>query len=392
MDPSERVEKLFKGTEHDYGAGPVSRFTASDVYLTARTSTTRTFLRLPRNRLVSMEIGFCPTQSGQTYDQFLEQVRYADEHGLDSVFLQEHHETTSMSWPDPLTALTAAATVTRNIRLGTAVLLLPLYHPIRLAERGAMLDGLSDGRFVLGTGLGYRDRDFDVMNVERRERARIFEEYLTIVSRAWSEETFSFDGEYFTFEEFSCSPQPANNSRPDVWMGGYHPKALDRCARFVEDGLADAWLPGTQPNIDGLTDRTERFEGMLAERSVDATELSQPIFRDGIVAPNDEAAAELALEYVYPSYVEMYGGHEGAESSDQGDLGADVVESDSDPMDLVRERAIVGDPDTWIERLGEYEGATGADHVIVRLFFPGMSHEQVMDQLSVLCSEVAPKV
>jgi len=338
-----------------------------------------------------MEIGFSPTQGGQTYEQLLEQARYADENGISSLFLQEHHESTVMSWPDPLTVLSGVATVTEELTLGTAVLLLPLYHPVRLAERGAILDGMSDGRFVLGAALGYRDRDFELLNVDRRKRAPIYEEYLTIVSRAWMEEV-SFEGDHYELSEYACSPRPASETRPDVWMGGYHPNALDRAATFIDRGLADAWLPGTQPDIEGLTDRKETYDGMLAERSIDPETVTQPIFRDGIVARTTEEAEDIALEHIWPSYEEQYGSHEGAEESDQGDLGADIVGSGEDPMELVRERAIVGDPDTWIEQLRTYEDATGADHVIVRLFFPGMSHERMMEQLAVLCDEVVPKV
>jgi hypothetical protein len=170
-------------------------------------------------------------------------------------------------------------------------------------------------------------------------------------------------------------------------MGGYHPNALDRAATFIDRGLADAWLPGTQPDIEGLTDRKETYDGMLAERSIDPETVTQPIFRDGIVARTTEEAEDIALEHIWPSYEEQYGSHEGAEESDQGDLGADIVGSGEDPMELVRERAIVGDPDTWIEQLRTYEDATGADHVIVRLFFPGMSHERMMEQLAVLCDD-----
>lgn len=339
-----------------------------------------------------MKIGFSPTQGGQSYQEFVEQVRYADENGLASVFLQEHHESASMSWPDPITALSGAATVTEDILLGTAVLLLPLYHPIRLAERGAMLDGLSNGRFVLGAALGYRNREFDLMQVERRERARIYEEYLTIVSRAWTESPFSFEGDYFQFEEYTCAPQTASQPRPTIWMGGYHPRALDRAARFIDNEIADAWLPGTQPDFEGLVDRTDTFDEMLADRSLDRDEIGQPIFRDGIIASTTEEAESLALDYLYPSYEEQYGSHEGAEKSDRGDLGADAAASESDPMDLVRERAIIGDSDAWVEQLEAYEEATGADHVVVRLFFTNMSHERMMDQLELLCTEVVPRV
>jgi alkanesulfonate monooxygenase SsuD/methylene tetrahydromethanopterin reductase-like flavin-dependent oxidoreductase (luciferase family) len=103
----------------------------------------------------------------------MEEVRFADETGLDSVFLQEHHEAAvEQYWSDPLSVLTAFATETERLELGTAILQLPLYNPARLAERGAILDGISDGRFTFGAAVGYRSREFELMQVPRDEGGR----------------------------------------------------------------------------------------------------------------------------------------------------------------------------------------------------------------------------
>lgn len=339
-----------------------------------------------------MKLGFCPVQGDEHYEEAIEEVRYADEAGLDSVFLQEHHEASvDQYWSDPLTVLTAFATRTDSIELGTAILLLPLYHPVRLAERGAILDGISNGRFTLGAAVGYRPREFELMQVPREERGAMFEEYLAIVSRCWSEDSVTFEGEYYELEEFRCTPRPAGSSRPAVWIGGYHGVVLDRSARFVADDLADAWFPGTQPDRDGLVDRRDRFEEMLAERDVDPDAVSQPLFRDGVIAETREDAREMALEHLVEGYEKQYEGR-GHEPSEKGDLGHDVLRSEYEPEDLIEDRFIVGDPDDWVEELRAYEDALGVDHMITRIYFEGMDHDDVMDQLTLLCEEVAPKV
>lgn len=339
-----------------------------------------------------MKLGFCPIQGSHHYEEAIEEVRYADRNGLDSVFLQEHHEATvDQYWSDPLSVLSGFATVTENVDLGTAILLLPLYNPVRLAERGAILDGMSNGRFVLGAAVGYRPREFEVMQVSRKERGRIYEEYLRLVSRLWSEENVTFEGDYYSVEEFTCTPRPVEEPRPRIWVGGYHDVVLDRTARLRADGLVDCWFPGTQPDRAGLAGRRERFEGMVTEQGIDPSSVEQPLFRDGIVAETTEEAVELAHEHLVTGYEKQYKGR-GHEPSAEGDLGHDVIGEEYDPSDLIEDRFIVGDPDDWVEELRQYDRDVGVDHLVARIYFEGMSHEQVMDQLELLCEEVAPRI
>lgn len=339
-----------------------------------------------------MKLGFCPIQGDHHYDELIEEVRYAESNGLDSVFLQEHHEAeVDQYWSDPLSVLTGVASVTDEIDLGTAILLLPLYDPVRLAERGAVLDGISDRRFVLGAAVGYRPREFELFEVDRSRRGAMYEEYLTLVSRLWSDERVTFDGEFRSVKEFRCTPRPASSPRPRIWVGGYHDVVLNRTARLRAEGFVDSWFPGTQPDREGLAARRETFDGLLEERDVSPADADQPLFRDGIIAATTEEAVDLAHEHLVTGYEKQYK-NRGHESSERGDLGHDVIHEDYDPRDLIEDRFIVGDPDDWVEELRAYEDAMGADHVVTRIYFEEMSHEDVIDQLDLLCNEVAPKV
>lgn len=339
-----------------------------------------------------MKLGFSSIQGGHNYHDAIEEVQFAEKNGLDSVFLQEHHEAeVEQYWSDPLSVLSGFATVTDDIDLGTAILLLPLYNPVRLAERGAILDGLSDGRFVLGAAVGYRPREFELMDVPRDERGRIYEEYLTLVSRLWSEEEVTFKGEYYEVENFRCTPRPVRSPRPRIWIGGYHEVVLDRMSRMCRDGLADCWFPGTQPDREGMAERRERLNKLLSDRGVNPETVEQPLFRDGVIAETAENALELAYEYIVPGYEKQYEGR-GHEASDRGDLGHDVLRGEYDPANLVEDRFIVGDPDDWVQELESYKNHLGTDHVVTRIYFEGMDHDTVMEQLDLLCNEVAPRV
>jgi alkanesulfonate monooxygenase SsuD/methylene tetrahydromethanopterin reductase-like flavin-dependent oxidoreductase (luciferase family) len=339
-----------------------------------------------------MKLGFSPVQGDHHYDALLEEVRYAEANGLDSVFLQEHHEATvDQYWSDPLSVLTGVASVTDEIDLGTAILLLPLYDPVRLAERGAILDGISDGRFILGAAVGYRPRELELFEVDRSRRGAMYEEYLTLVSRLWNDERVSFDGEFRSVDEFRCTPRPASSPRPRIWVGGYHDAVLNRTARLRSHEVADSWFPGTQPDREGLAARRATFDGMLNDRGVSPDGVDQPLFRDGIIAETTEEAVNLAHEHLVSGYEKQYKDR-GHEASERGDLGHDVIHEDYNPHDLIEDRFIVGDPDDWIEELRAYEDALGADHIVTRIYFEGMTHEDMMQQLDLLCSEVVSRV
>lgn len=337
-----------------------------------------------------MKLGFSPIQGDNWYDEAIEEVRFADANGLDSVFLQEHHEATVQQWwSDPLSLLAAFAAETESIDLGTAILLLPLYNPVRVAERGAIIDGLSDGRFILGAAVGYRPREFEVMNVPRDRRGARLEEYLELIARLWTSEAVSMDGEFYSVTDLTATPRPRQSPRPRIWIGGYHRVVLDRAARFIANGYADAWFPGTQPDRSGLQARRGEFTDRLADYGSDSAGVVQPVFRDGVIAETTAEAEALAEKYIVSGYEKQYAGR-GHEPSERGDLGHDVLRGEYDAMDLVEERFIVGSPSDWIEELRTYEEAVGAEHVVVRLFFEGMSHEDVMRQLELLCDDVVP--
>ncbi len=106
----------------------------------------------------------------EVFDALLEQIEYVDTLGFDSIWITEHHFVPDGYAPSPVTLLAAIAARTENVKLGTDILLLPLYHAVRLAEDLATVDLISGGRLMLGIGMGYRDEEFEAFGQTRRER------------------------------------------------------------------------------------------------------------------------------------------------------------------------------------------------------------------------------
>ena len=118
-----------------------------------------------------MRFGLSPLQGGEaSFGRTLEECERAEADGFDSVWLGEHHNSPVL-YPTPLVGLAAIAARTRRIRLGTGVLLLPLYHPVAVAEEGAMVDVISEGRLILGLGAGYAPEEFAAFGLSRKAPA-----------------------------------------------------------------------------------------------------------------------------------------------------------------------------------------------------------------------------
>jgi len=114
----------------------------------------------------------------------------------------------SCSWLDPLTLLSAWASVTRTIKLGTAIVVLPLHQPVLFAKQWANLDFLSGGRSILGVGVGWHDLEFESMGLLRKERGRRTTEILEALELLWSQDDVSYVSKYYKFENVTIEPKP----------------------------------------------------------------------------------------------------------------------------------------------------------------------------------------
>ncbi len=168
---------------------------------------------------------------GELYPAILDQITLAEELGYDSMWTSEHHFIDDGYLPSSLTMLAAVAARTQRMRLGTLILLLPLHHPLRVAEDAAVVDILSGGRLDLGVAVGYRVKEFEGFEVSHERRGRVMDEAMEILTRAWQPGPFSFHGEYWNFDDLEVTPKPLQSPMP-LWIGGQSKPAIRRAARF----------------------------------------------------------------------------------------------------------------------------------------------------------------
>jgi len=137
---------------------------------------------------------------------------------------------------DPVVILTYAAAVTRSIRVGVSVAVLPVQNPIHVAHQFATLDYASSGRAILGVGLG-RDQHYTQFQVPREHRIRRFREQLELIRALWTEPKISYRGSLYQLDAGAMSPRPVQKPHPPIWFGGGHPDAIRRAAV-----MADGWM------------------------------------------------------------------------------------------------------------------------------------------------------
>ncbi len=139
---------------------------------------------------------------------------------------------------EPLSLLGWLAGVTTKIEIGTTVIIVPYRNPLELAKATANVDQLSDGRFILGVGIGWAQEEFHVLNAAYKSRGAVTNEYLAAVKLLWTQDMASYNGKFISFDDVHTAPRPIQTPHPPIWVGGPSDAAMRRTVRY-----GDAWHP-----------------------------------------------------------------------------------------------------------------------------------------------------
>ena len=328
-----------------------------------------------------MKFGFIPTEGGDYYPEFMEEVMLGEEMGFDSVWLEEHHGVKNHYWPSPLIGLAGVAARTERIYFGTDVIVLPFYHPVRIAEDSAMLDVMSGGRFILGAAIGYKPDEFALYQAPMEMRGARFEEAIQLIRLLWTQEEVNFTGKYYQITGLKIEPRPARSGSPALWLGGWGELSLARAAKF-----GDAWVPGPTAGLEKLLDAQRNYHDNLRQIGVDPATRPTPLTREVVIAETDEKAYKMAEKHLLINYRDEYGGGTWKHPLIGNEDAAPVDQLDT----LGKDRFLVGSPETVIAKLQRFQQTFGVDHLICRLYFAGMPHDFIMNEIKLLATEVFP--
>src|SRR4029450_12574886 len=149
---------------------------------------------------------------------------------------------------------------TERLRVGTSVILLPLHHPVHVAEDAITLDLVSKGRLIVGVRIGYQAADFRAFAVPMEHRMALFEESVEIMRLCWSGEGFSFKGKHYTLEDVHIRPRPYQPSGPLLWFGASVPAAARRAGR-----LADGFVGTHSTGLGNATELADIYKDAAAK-------------------------------------------------------------------------------------------------------------------------------
>jgi alkanesulfonate monooxygenase SsuD/methylene tetrahydromethanopterin reductase-like flavin-dependent oxidoreductase (luciferase family) len=313
----------------------------------------------------------------------------ADKLGMHSAWIGEHHFNSLgvLSCPDLVLAYVAANTT--RIRLAPAVTVLPLHHPIRVAEQWATLDLLSNGRVDFACGRGYDRREYQPFHVSFDDNQGIFEEGLEVVRRLWAaEDRLSHHGKYYSFDDVRITPKPVQQPLP-TYVGSFSKPSIELAARLgcglIVAPFAAALSYGGLKQVADLYHATCATQGKQPQRLM----CSYFIHFADDKAQEDAARARQIRYYKECVIPALPGDPKTAPPSYR--YFVDMVDrlSKVRPEDLTENSVLLGSPARITEVLKKVEAA-GYDEVILYFNVGQKPHQQVKDEMSRFVAEVAP--
>jgi len=317
-----------------------------------------------------------PTRFGE----LVEQARLADRLGYASITKGMHYS--AAPWQDlqQFPFLSRIMAEAPHMRLNFGLVLLSLHKPLDIAEQIATVDVMSGGRVILGVALGYRDVEYLAFGTTQKERVRRFEENLEAIKRLWTEDAVDMAGSHFTLERASAGTKPIQKPHPPIWIGANADPAIRRAAR-----LGDCWYVNPHNRIDTIVRQVEVYKRALDEYGKPFPR-EFPARREVFVARSREEAIRVCAPYLGAKYAayQQWGQNQAMPEGDN-DLGVEFDE-------LLRDRFLLGSPDEVADAILRLHRATGINHLIMSVQWPGMPQNLVLDELHMLAEEVFPRV
>ncbi len=313
-------------------------------------------------------------------DEVIAEARLAEEAGFDSCFFGEHHQDKDGFLPSPLVLATAVAARTSKLRVGTSVILLPLHHPVRIAEDVTTLDVVSKGRVTLGVGLGYQPADFRAFDVPIHERVGRLEEGVEIIRRCWTGDTFSFGGAHYRLDDVRVRPVPIQKPAPPLWIGASVMPGARRAGK-----LADGFVSTPSTNIAETSALADAYREAAREAG---REPRVALMRDAWVAASRDEAERTYGPEVMEAYKYYW-------KAGLPDFRGVASEAELTLERVAKDRLILGEPEECVSEFHRWQQATGADYCLLRLRHAhsgGPPHQEIMKAIGLFGERVIPYV
>lgn len=313
----------------------------------------------------------------------LDQIKYADELGFHSAWIAEHNARAYGVVGSTSVYLAAAAAVTKNIKLGSAVTRLPLHHPLKLAEDMALVDIISDGRLYLGVGKGYDKLEFDAYNIDFDDRHDRYLESLDILTTALQNGKVTYSGKFYDIKDVPVYPRPVQKPGPPIFV----------MVSSNDASIVNAAKQGHSFVLGGIKNDDTKHKIALYREEALASGLSHEYVEESVARSGKLLFCHVAettekAQKEYQKGIEWYMGVRDSRPTFGVVTGRDR-NIDYDAF-LASENALVGSPEKVIEDIERYKQETGLNNIILWMNIGGQPQEQVLNSMKLFSEKVMP--
>ena len=320
----------------------------------------------------------------QVFDRLSTYMTSAESLGFDSLWFAEHHFSNYGYIPNPLLMATKAASLTDEIRIGTAVLVLPFWNPLRVAEDIALTDHLTDGRLEVGVARGYQPFEFKRFGLTIDDARERTDETLEILLKALTQQTFTWQGDYFDIPETTILPAPKQQPTPPIWLAAHTQESFEIAARF---GL-NAFTTNSGRTIETLAEGWSHYQDAL-ERYPKAPKMLG-VQAQICVTDSDEIAQEQMSHFRYQTR-QARNLRSGKEQVVSG-VSAPLPYDDEPELDeIFTDRTLSGSPDTVIAKIKAYQSVADIDQLNCVFQVGSMDPKLISHSMKLFAEEVAPE-
>jgi alkanesulfonate monooxygenase SsuD/methylene tetrahydromethanopterin reductase-like flavin-dependent oxidoreductase (luciferase family) len=329
----------------------------------------------------------------ESFEEAFAQVDAAERWGLDVMWLAELHFDPQRSvLSAPLSIASAIAARTSRIGIGIAVQVLPLCHPLRLAEEAATVDHISQGRLIFGVGRSGLPRTYEDYGVSYAESRDRFAEVLDIIEQAWSQPTFSYEGKYYTFKNIAVAPRPLQQPFPPIRIAAASPDTFPAAGERGLPVFLNARHGSFSEFVPAIRDYREAYAAAGHEGRGQVF-LRVPTY----LAETEERARSEPKESLMHFYREQTERLRDSLTR----AGTRAIEGRAERLarlekltyeEALTGQVLIGTPETVTERLRDLQEELGVDGILAELNCGGLiPHQEVMTALRLLCEEVKPR-
>ena len=324
-----------------------------------------------------------PCAEGQTdserYNDTIAQARLADELGFETVWLAELHFNRQFSvMPAPLLVGSAIAALTERIKIGTAVNLVPLHHPIRLAEETATLDVLSHGRAIFGIGRGSMPSHYEGYGVDIAQGRELFREALEFILGAWTNDEFFYQGRFYQCQGLRIVPKPYQKPYPPVYVASNSPETFEIVGSLGHNILVSPLIVTKERGKAGLDVYRETLSKHGFDPGSTKVNINIPVY-----VSKESKRARAGFEPTINNYLSTLRGLRGTQGSSRA--------SSLDYDQVYDEYGLVGDPSECVDKLNQFQEMYRPNEFMCWFNTGGMlPHEEVERSMRLFADKVMP--